>query len=120
MNFSNLSDADKNYIVNQLLKRISGIADKKYQECVWINAIGPECDSFDETVCHFIDDGEPVIKAYQEYHISDKEYLALKRLYEGLTKFLDSSPPSLESEFINTSEWNNIVEMAKEVLEIFD
>ena len=85
---------------------------------MWIQGIGPECDSFDETVCHFFDDGDPILKNYKDYGITDIQYQSLQTFRDAFETFADKHhwPP----EFIDTSEWEKIMEMAKEVLLAFN
>ncbi len=66
-----LTNEDRKYILNQFLRNIFHISEKEYQKRVWIRGEGPECDDFDETVCHFFDDGSPIIDNYQAYGITD-------------------------------------------------
>ena len=66
-----LSDEDMKYILMEYLRNISHIADKKYQERVWVRAEGPECDDYTESICHFFDDGDPIIENYQDYDINE-------------------------------------------------
>ena len=54
-------------ILANFLETIEGISDKEYQKRVWIRGEGPEVDDFTETVCHFFDDGDPILKKYKEY-----------------------------------------------------
>lgn len=43
-------------ILKSLLDVISTISDLEYLESIWIKGLGPECSSFEETMCIFFDD----------------------------------------------------------------
>ncbi len=112
-----LNDEDRKYILNQFLINISGISDKEYQKRVWIQGEGPECDDFDETVCHFFDDGDPILDKYKEFGITDDQYHLLKKFRDNFESFSDDNhwPP----EFIDSPEWEKIMKQAKEILTAF-
>ena len=113
-----LTNEDRKYILNQLLINISGISDIEYQKRVWIRGEGPECDDFTETVCHFFDGGDPILKNYKDYGITDRQYHLLVKFRDEFRAFSDENdwPP----EFIDTPEWARIMAMAKEVLKAFN
>lgn len=113
-----LSEEDKKYILAQFLKVISHISDKEYQKRVWIRGEGPEVDDFDETCCHFFDDGDPILENYKEYAISDGQFLLLQKFRQGFKTFADNN--NLPEEFIDTPHWAKIMQMAKEVLNAFN
>jgi hypothetical protein len=91
---------------------------KEYQKRVWIRGEGPEVNDFDETVCEFFDNGNPVLNEYKECGITDSQYQILMRFRDRFRAFADEH--SYEPLFIDTHEWNAIVDMAKEVLKAFD
>jgi hypothetical protein len=113
-----LTEEDKKYILNQFLINISGISDKEYQKRVWIRGEGPECDDFDETVCQFLDSWRFISEKYQDFQITDPQYQLLKEFREKFEVFADDNywPP----EFIDSPEWEKIMEMAKNVLNAFN
>jgi hypothetical protein len=113
-----LTDEDRKYILNEHLRNIYHISDKEYQRRVWIQGKGPECDDFDETCCHFFDDGDPMLENYKDFSITDNQYQILKRFRDRFRSFSDDNywPPK----FIDTPEWNEITEMAKTVLKAFN
>jgi len=113
-----LTDEDKRYILSQHLKNIWGISCKEYQTRVWIRGDGPEWDDFDETCCHFFDDGDPILENYEDFGISESQYQILRKFRDKFRIFSGKNhwPP----DFINTPEWDEIVNMAKEVLAAFD
>ena len=113
-----ITDENKKYILNEFLKNISHISDKEYQERVWIKGDGPECDDFTETVCHFFDDGDPILESYKNYGITDEQYAVLLELRSEFESFSeDNHFPEL---FIGTPEWTMITNLAKEVLVAFN
>ena len=115
------TEEDKKYILNQHLRNISGIGDKEYQKKVWIRGEGPEVDDFDETVCYFFDNGDHILENYQDYKITESQYNILKNFRDEFESFNDGDHrPYLPEEFIDTPEWEKIMNMAKEVLKAFD
>lgn len=114
----NYSDEHKKYILNQFLRNISHISDREYQQRVWIEGRGPECDDFVETVCHFFDDGDPILEKYKDYGITENQYNLLMEFHKNFDEFSGNNhwPP----EFISTSEWEKIMDMAKEILKAFN
>ena len=120
MNGLDLSDENKRYIVKEFLKNLEHISDKEYQMRVWIRAEGPECDDFDETVNHFFPDCESLIENNKDFWITDIQKAILFDFYNQFETFKDGRRPYLPEEFIDTPEWTNITEMAKEVLKAFN
>lgn len=112
-----LSEDDKKYILKEYLRNIFHISDKEYQKRVWIEGKGPEVDDFTETTCHFFDDGDPILQNYKDYNISDFQYKSLVQLRNNFEKFSDEH--DYPEEFIDSPEWDEIVTMAKDVLEAF-
>ena len=71
------------------LRNISHISDKQYQQRVWILGKGPEVDDFTETVCHFFDDGDPILKSYKKYGITENQYQIMLKFRNEFEKFCD-------------------------------
>ena len=113
-----LTDKARKRILASFLETIEGISDKEYQERVWIRGEGPEVDNFDETVCHFFDDGDPILKKYKEYQITEKQYQLLIHFRKEFQEF--SGENDFPEEFIDTQEWEEVMKSAKEVLLAFD
>ncbi len=112
-----LTDNDRRNIINQHLNNIHHISDKEYQKRVWIRGEGPECDDFDETVNYFFGEMDSILDEYKKFRITDSQYQILKKFRDKFRAFSDKH--HYEPEFIDTPEWNEIVEMAKEVLRAF-
>jgi hypothetical protein len=115
-----LKEEDKNYILSEYLRNIYHIASREYQIRVWIQGIGPEVDNFDESACHFFDDGDPILKNYKKYNISEKQLHLLLQLREIFDSFVNGNRPYVEKDFIDTPEWEKIMESAKDVLKAFN
>jgi len=117
-----ISREDREQILISVLENIEGISDKEYQRRVWIRGEGPECYDFDEAVCDFFDDGDPVIENYKDFGITESQYYILKKFRDEFEAFCDR--PELKYYhpllFIDTPEWEEITEMAKEVLKAFN
>lgn len=106
----------KQMLIN-LLEIISDISDKDYQKRAWINGEPPGTD-FDETVCQFVDIGDQILENYQNFGITDSQYQILRKFRDIFGAFWeDNSWPPF---FIDSPEWNEIIEMAKEVLKAFN
>ena len=105
-------------ILNFVLDNIYWISDKAYQERVWIKGIGPECNSFDDVVCDFFGDGDPMIASYKDFGITDTQYKILKKFRDRFRAFADDN--DWPEQFIETTEWAEVREMAQEVLEAFN
>ena len=113
-----LSSEQKKNILKFLLKKVADISDKEYQKRVWIQGQGPEVDDFDETTCHILHEGEAVLKNYREFQVTELKYRLLKKLILIFRIFSDNN--DFPEEFIDTPEWTEITEMAKEVLQAFN
>ena len=109
---------DRDYILKDFLRLISRISDKEFQMRVWIKGIGPECIDFDETCERFFLGGVNVIKDYKDYGITEHQHEILEEFKILFRKFSnDNDFPEL---FINSPEWQQVVDKAKKVLEAFN
>lgn len=111
-------EIDRKQIVYSVLNTIHGISDKEYQKRVWIRGEGPEVDDFDETCCNFFGDGDPLIKIYRDFEITENQYQVLKKFRDCFRAFSDAN--YFPEEFIDTPEWAKIMNMATEVLKAFN
>jgi len=109
---------NRNQILISFLETIEGISNKEYQKKVWIRGEGPECDDFDETCCNFFGDGDPIIENYKDFGITDSQHRLLVQFRDKFRAFSDEN--NWPQEFIDTPEWEKIMEMAKEVLKAFN
>jgi hypothetical protein len=108
---------EKKQILRSLLDNAAAISDKNYQKRVWIEGKGPECDNFDDTVCDFFGDGNPIIDNYKDFELTERQRDILITFRDAFREFSDHHdwPPL----FIDTPEWTHITEMAQEVLREF-
>jgi len=113
-----LTNEDKKYILLSLLENIEDISDKEYQSRVWIRGEGPEADDFTETVCLFFDYGEGIIEEYREFGITESQYKILKEFSDQFEEFSDNN--DFPEEFIDTPQWQEIVDLAEGVLKAFN
>ena len=111
-------DKDRKQILASCLDLVAGISDKEYQKRVWIRGEGPEVDDFDETACNFFQDGGGVLEEYKNFGITKTQYQLLKKFRNEFEAFSDVN--DLPQEFIDTPEWETIMNLAKEVLESFN
>ena len=109
-----------NKILNSFLETISGISDREYQERVWVRGEGPECDDYTETICHFFDDGDPIISKYKVYGITNEQLTLLVKLRGAIEDFNSNVRFGLGPDFFYSAEWTHITQMAKEVLRTFN
>ena len=112
------SNNTKASVLNGFLRIISRISDKSYQERVWIRGEGPEFDDFTETVCFFFEIGDYILSDYKSYGITTQQYAHLKEFRDIFEQFSDQQ--SWAPEFIDSPEWAQIMERAKEVLKAFN
>jgi hypothetical protein len=107
----------KKDILNAYLRMIHHLSDKEYQRRAWIRGQLPGTD-FDETVCQFVDLGDPILENYRSFGITDSQYEILRNFRSAFGAFWEENgwPP----DFIDTPEWDEITKMAKEVLLAFD
>lgn len=105
-------------ILQSFLDNLFRISSKEYQNRVWIQGKGPEVHDFDEAVCDFFGDGDPILKNFKDFGLSEDQFNLLKKFRDEFKSFADNNdwPP----EFIDTPEWTKITEMAKEVLTVFN
>ncbi len=109
---------NRKQILQSFLDNLYRISNKEYQKRIWIQGKGPEVHDFDEAVCDFFGDGDPILKHYQEYGITDKNYLLLKEFRDQFQAFSDEH--DWPEEFIDTPEWARIMAMAENVLKAFN
>jgi len=113
-----LTDEQKSHILNLILRVIFRIGDKDYQRRVWIRGDGPEIDDFGQTVCYYSGLTDEVFENYKEYGISDIQLPVIKKFHDSFRNFSrDNNWPHL---FIDTPEWTEITEMAKDTLQVFN
>jgi hypothetical protein len=112
----------RDQILNSLLQNITAISDKEYQMRIWIQGEGPEVDDFDETACNFFQDVRGVLSQYRAFGINKTQYTILMRFMELFDRFCNQYAIHYvdENQFINTTEWQQIVDEAKKVLEVFN
>jgi hypothetical protein len=108
-------DINRKQILESFLETIEGISDKEYQRRVWIR--GEEAD-FDEVICLFFGEGDPILENYKDFGINEAQYKLLKNFRDQFEIFSDEN--DFPEEFINTPEWARIMDMAKDVLKAFD
>lgn len=107
---------NRKQILETFIRIVDHISDKEYQKRVWIKGEGPEVDDFDETVCHFFQEGDGIIEKYKDFGLSEDQYQMLKKFRDQFEVFSDKC--DLPEEFIDTPEWDKITDLAKEVLKM--
>ena len=109
---------NRKQVVNSFLDNLYRISNQEYQKRVWIEGKGPEVHDFDEAVCDFFDDGDPMLKDYQAYGVTHAQYLVLKEFRDQFQQFADDNYAA--EDFIDTPEWARVMDMAKDVLKAFN
>lgn len=110
-----MDQADRKQIMETFIRMIGHLSNKEYQKRAWIK--GEEAD-FDEFVCIFFGDGDPILENYKDFGLTEAQYKLLKKFRDKFRVFADTT--DLPEEFIDTPEWGKIMEMAKETLRAFD
>jgi hypothetical protein len=108
-------DIDKKQIMVSLIRMIDHISDKEYLRRAWIKG---EAADFDETVCLFFETCDPILAKYKDFGISEYQNQILKNFRDAFEIFSDNN--GWPEEFIDTPQWEKIMEMAKEVLKAFN
>ena len=113
---------DKNEVRKTILEgfliTVCIISDKSFQERIWIRGEGPEVHSFDDGVNDFFDLGECIFDRYEEYNLTEQQQEILEAFRKKFETFADNN--DFPQEFIDTPEWEEIMNMAKEVLKAFN
>ena len=110
-----MNDVERKQIFETFIRMIDHISNKEYQKRAWIK--GGEAD-FDEFVCLFFGEGDPILNDYKNFGITEAQYYMLKKLRDEFRIFSDVN--DLPQEFIDTPEWEKIMNLAKEVLGAFN
>ena len=115
-----MNDIIRKKILRMLLDTVYTVSSKEYQERVWIKALGPQCDSYDETVCSFFDAAADVIKNYKEFKLTEYERDVLEEFWTVFDKFHYSDINTcLEQDFIYTPQWEYVMKKAQAVIKAF-
>ena len=118
-------ETDIKHIMQSFLDSIYSVSDLEYQQRVWVEGKGPECDSYDEFCNHFFVEGIDIIHNYKDFGITETQYTMLTALQTELEKFnefrrnSESITDYLPKGFIKTPEWKKIVALAQEILKAF-
>ena len=110
-----MNDIERKQIMETFIRMVDHISDKEYQKKAWIK--GEEAD-FDESVCLFFGDGDPILENYKDFGITEIQYKPLKKLSDEFRIFADNN--DFPEEFIDTPEWAKIMDLAKEALKAFN
>lgn len=110
-----MEDIDRKQIMKMLIRMIDHLSNKEYQKRAWIK--GEEAD-FDEAICLFFGESDPILENYKDFEITEIQYKLLKKLRDDFRVFTDKN--DLPEEFIDTPEWAEIMNLAKEVLNAFN
>ena len=112
-----LNNEDKKYTLSEFLRLLLHIQDKEYQRRIWIRNEGPECQAFDDAVCDFFDIGDPILDNHNSFGITETQHKLLTKFREEFKVFSDNN--DFPENFIDTPEWERIMDLAKVVLKAF-
>lgn len=112
-----LTEDNRKDILNSFLETIKSISDVEYQRRAWIRGEPPGTD-FDETVNNYSLDAEGILEHYKDFEITEIEFQILKKFDEQFRDFYGKN--NWPQEFIDTPEWERIMNLAKDVLKAFD
>ena len=113
-----LKDIERKQIMETFIRNIAHVSDEEYQRRVWIEGRGPECDDFDEFLSYFFDESEAILKSHESFGITKSQLRLLMKFQDRLKVFSQNNYHP--KEFISSSEWKKIMEMAEEILETFN
>ncbi len=116
-----ISEEDMKSIMSLFLDEICTVSDLEYQQRVWIEGKGPECNDYDEFYDYFFNEGNSIIENYKDFKITKEQHRLLENLRKKIYAF-DHAPnrASLPKDFLISAEWKHIMESAKEVLKAFN
>lgn len=107
----------------ELLLNVSALADRDYQERVWVRQDFPHegfYDDFDEVIHFFFDDSdlaEDPFNGIGDILLDEEEARLCHRLTSTLDSLLTEYGDSLsDAQYISTPEWNAIISAAKAFL----
>lgn len=113
-----MEEINRKQILDCLLEIVEIISDREYQKKAWIEVEGPGIADIDEICCLFFGDADPLLEDYEKFPMTHAQYMSLKNFRDKFREFSDENDfPVL---FINTPEWDKIIEIAEEVLKAFN
>ena len=108
-------EINRKQILETFIKMIEHFTDKQYQKRAWIKG---EAADFDEAVCLFFESGDPILENYKSFGITELQHKLLMKLRNEFEVF--SNENNFPQKFIDTPEWEKIIEMAEIVLRAFN
>jgi hypothetical protein len=107
----------------KLLSAIKEIADKRYQDNVWLEKNPMKCSSYTEAICRLFDDFDldGYLKKYcQQKNFNDEPCHLLQDLRDILTKF-DATlvNPVSDIDILKHPKWKLVIAKAQHVLDAF-
>ena len=115
---SSLKAEDKRDKLEEMLRSVSHLADKEYQRQIWVCTEDHENEIFDDEMYTLFDTGELITWNYTDFGIARAQQHLLMRLLDELDAFTDDN--DCVEDFIDTPEWEKIMDKAKEVLTDFN
>ena len=115
-------NVDRKQILASVFETIQSFSSKEYQKRVWICGEGPEVEDFDEAVCNFFQDANGVIQDYKKFGLNAQQYEILAQFRDLIDAFCKGTALSyhMPENFIDTPEWEKIMNSAKDVLKAFN
>ena len=103
------------YLGRFLDDAINGLADRSFQQRVWVMAEGPEVDCYDESIITFFDYYRMIKKDYKKYGLSEGEFEKIKHLEKRIREHSRASNMGYDEEIIAHPLWENVIKAAKDV-----
>lgn len=101
-----------------ILSVVAQLADKGFQERIWLRGEGPEKSSWEETYCQMFDDFD--LNGYlsnRDSSLSDEQYNMLKKLRDALERFgSDAQVVDDTQELLASPDWHEVIRIAKDTL----
>lgn len=113
-----ISNEDKRQILEGFIDIFTRIASKESQKRIWVNGEDPEVDDFDDSVNDFFVECDSILENYKDFEITGNQYQILKKFRNQFRIFSEAN--NWPQKFIETQEWGEITEMAKEILKSFN
>ena len=114
-----LTDEARRDIMQTYIKIISHVADREYQNRIWIRAVGPDCEDYDEFINYFFSESESIIKGYKNFGITDAQCLLLAKFIKEIENFDRSDRDRLPEQFLRSAAWKKIMGIANDILKAF-
>lgn len=106
-----------------LINSIESLKDEEYQKRVWFRAEGPEVDSYEDSIIHFLTYSHHILNDPSAINfIGEDRYNLIKKLNKLIRMHLNSSQSKMEDvdcleeeELLNDPKWQDIIALTSEL-----